>query len=140
MFPKLTAATFGIALMLAAPTLAAGEATLNAAPPPAPYAKVSDLVALPEFLPGLGTLFVDPASLPAGPFLGYDRDGKLAATIYMTPIDDLQNGTAYDDLSVGAQNVASVDIYYNAGHPGVDKPHAHVVLFHSEDAKARLAE
>ncbi|KAB2949708.1 MAG: hypothetical protein F9K19_23505 [Rhizobiaceae bacterium] len=126
--------------MLVVPALAHDESALNEAPPPAPYAKVSDLVALPDFLPGLGTLFVDPATLPAGPFLGYDRDGKLAATIYMTPIDSLQNGTAYDDLAVGAHDVSSVDIYYNAGHPGVDKPHAHVVLFHDEDAKARLAK
>lgn len=140
MLTKLTAATFSVALMLAASTHAANAGNLNAAPPPAPYAKVSDLVALPEFLPGLGTLFVDPASLPAGPFLGYDHDGKLAATIYMTPIEDLKNGASYDDLAVGAHEVSSVDIYYNAGHPGVDKPHAHVVLFHGEDAKARLAK
>ena len=32
------------------------------------------------------------------------------------------------------------DIYYNAGHPGVEKPHVHVVLYHDSDAKARLAE
>lgn len=140
MFPNLATATFGIALMLAVPALAHDESALNEAPPPAPYAKVSDLVALPDFLPGLGTLFVDPASLPAGPFLGYDHNGKLAATIYMTPIEDLQNGTAFDDLSVGAHDVSSVDIYYNAGHPGVDKPHAHVVLFHGEDAKSKLAK
>lgn len=140
MFPSLATATFGVALMLAVPALAHDESALHKAPPSAPYAKVSDLVALPDFLPGLGTLFVDPASLPAGPFLGYDHDGTLAATIYMTPIESLQNGTAFDDLAVGAHEVSSVDIYYNAGHPGVDKPHAHVVLFHGEDAKARLAK
>ena len=140
MFLNLSAATFGIALMLAAPGLAQAEDVPEAAPPPAPYAKVSDLVALPDFLPGLGTLFVDPATLPAGPFLGYDRDGKLAATVFMTPIEDLQGGTSYNDLVVGSNEVSSVDIYYNAGHPGVEKPHAHVVLFHGADAKARLAE
>jgi hypothetical protein len=140
MFFNLSAATFGIALMLAAPGLAQAEGVPEAAPPSAPYAKVSDLVALPDFLPGLGTLFVDPATLPAGPFLGYDRDGKLAATIFMTPIEDLQGGTSYNDLVVGSNEVSSVDIYYNAGHPGVEKPHAHVVLFHGADAKARLAE
>ncbi|GIK97883.1 MAG: hypothetical protein BroJett029_20920 [Alphaproteobacteria bacterium] len=140
MFSKLTTATFGVALMLAAPALAHDLGTVDTAPPSAPFAKVSELVPLPDFLPGLGTLFVDPASLPAGPFLGYDRDGKLAATIYMTPIEDLQNATSYDGLAVGAHDVSSVDIYYNAGHPGVDKPHAHVVLFHGADAKARLAK
>jgi len=77
---------FGLtAAMLSSPVLAQNTTALVQSPPPAPYAKVSDLVALPEFLPGLGTLYVDPATLPAGPFLGYDRDGKLAATVYMTP-------------------------------------------------------
>lgn len=140
MYLKPSAATFGIVLMLAIPCLANAENVPEDAPPPAPYAKVSELVALPDFLPGLGTLFVDPATLPAGPFLGYDRDGKLAATIFMAPIEDLQSGTSYNDLAVGSNEVSSVDIYYNAGHPGVEKPHAHVVLFHGTDAKARLAE
>ena len=38
-------------------------------PPGGKYKKVSTLVALPAFVPGLGTLYVDPATLPAGPFL-----------------------------------------------------------------------
>ncbi|PTW99255.1 hypothetical protein [Pararhodobacter aggregans] len=58
----------------------------------------------------------------------------------MTPLEDLQSGTSYDGLAVGNHTVSSVDIYFNAGHPGVDRPHAHVVLFHDEDAKSRLAE
>ena len=120
--------------------LAHDESAVRQSPPGEPYQQVSELVPLPDFVPGLGTLYVDPATLPAGPFLGYDRDGKLSATIYMTPVDELQNGTAYDDLGLGLHTVESVDIYYNAGHPGVEKPHAHVVLFHDEGAKARLAE
>ncbi|WP_367716641.1 hypothetical protein AB2N04_01800 [Nitratireductor sp. GISD-1A_MAKvit] len=127
-------------LLCAAPAFAHDEEALKAAPPGDPYIKVSDALPLPEFIPGLGTLFVDPETLPAGPFLAYDRDGKLSATVYMTPFEELQNGTAYDELSVGAHTVSGVDIYYNAGHPGVDKPHAHVVLFHDVDAKGRLAE
>jgi hypothetical protein len=110
------------------------------APPGDPFVQVSDALPLPEFIPGLGTLFVDPATLPAGPFLAYDHDGKLSATVYMTPLEELQNGTAYDDLATASDTVTGVDIYYNAGHPGVDKPHAHVVLFHDPDAKARLAK
>ena len=118
----------------------AQEGDVNQAPPPAPYQAVSELVELPEFLPGLGQLFVDPATLPAGPFLGYDHDGTLSATIYMTPIEDLQGGTAYNDLAVGSETVAVVDVYFNAGHPGVESPHAHVVLYHDAGAKSRLAE
>lgn len=129
------------ALILAVPPLsAAAQSAGDTAPPAAPFQKVSELVKLPDFLPGLGTLYVDPASLPAGPFLGYDHDGKLSATIYMVPIEDLEGGTAFNDLKVGNGTVTSVDIYYNAGHPGVEKPHAHVVLYHDADAKARLAE
>ncbi|HRO16233.1 MAG TPA: hypothetical protein PLL33_14585 [Paracoccus sp. (in: a-proteobacteria)] len=136
-----SALVLGLALgLLAPPAMAQDAGPLDQAPPPAPYAKVSELVKLPDFLPGLGTLYVNPETLPAGPFLGYDHDGKLAATVFMTPIQDLQDGTAYDDLAVGAPAVSSVDIYYNAGHPGVEKPHIHVVLYHGADAKAKLAE
>lgn len=131
----------GAALMLfATAAVAHDQDSLRQAPPPAPYAKVSKLVPLPDFIPGLGALYVDAATLPAGPFLGYDRDGTLSATIYMTPIEDLQNGVAFDALRPGLHHVTSVDIYYNAGHPGVDKPHAHVVLFHDARAKERLAK
>lgn len=129
-----------VSLLAAAPAVAHDEETLKEAPPGEPYVKVSDALPLPEFIPGLGTLFVDPETLPAGPFLAYDHDGKLSATVYMTPLEELQNGTAYDGLSIGSHTVSGVDIYYNAGHPGVDKPHAHVVLYHDADAKGRLAE
>lgn len=122
------------------PALAHDDEALRQSPAPAPYIQVSDALPLPDFIPGLGTLFVDPATLPAGPFLGYDRDGKLSATIFMTPLEDLENGVAFDELHVGNHNVASVDIYYNAGHPGVEKPHAHIVLFHDDEARGRLAE
>lgn len=141
MLNKMIPGVLGAALMLATTAAAAHDQdALRQAPPPEPYAQVSDLVPLPDFIPGLGVLYVDPATLPAGPFLGYDHDGVLSATIYMTPIEDLQNGVAFDDLRPGHHNVTSVDIYYNAGHPGVDKPHAHVVLFHDAKAKGRLAK
>ncbi|HWJ88031.1 MAG TPA: hypothetical protein VNS12_08180 [Pelagibacterium sp.] len=136
MFGKIASIALTVGI-LAAPGLAQD---LGAAPPPAPYVKVADVLPLPEFLPGLGTLYVDPDTLPAGPFLAYDHDGKLSATVYMTPIAALEGGTAYDDLALGAATVTSVDIYYNAGHPGVEEPHAHVVLFHDDGAKGRLAE
>ena len=130
-------ATILLVPLAASPALAQDAMT---APPAAPFAQVSTLVPLPEFIPGLGTLYVDPATLPAGPFLGYDHDGKLSATIYMVPIEDLTSGTAFDGLAVGAETVTGVDIYYNAGHPGVEKPHAHVVLYHDAGAQERLAQ
>ena len=95
---------------------------------------------LPDFLPGLGQIYVDPATLPAGPFLGYDHDGRLSATVYMVPLAELEGGKAFNDLALGNPSVTGVDIYYNAGHPGVEAPHAHVVLYHDADAKGRLAQ
>jgi hypothetical protein len=127
-------------LLGATAALAQEAGNLTQSPPPAPFQQVSEIVELPEFLPGLGTLFVDPATLPAGPFLGYDRDGRLSATIYMPTMEELEAGTAYDDLALGAPEVAATDIYFNAGHPGVEQPHAHVVLYHDAEAKGRLAE
>lgn len=130
----------GLLVSVSPLALALDEDALRQAPPEAPYVRVSDALPLPAFIPGLGTLFVDPDTLPAGPFLAYDRDGQLSATVYMTPLAALESGTAFDDMPVGLHHTAAVDIYYNAGHPGVDEPHAHVVLFHDADAKARLAQ
>src|SRR5687767_11112717 len=55
--------------------------------PPAGFVKVSDALKNPgmAFVPGLGTLYVDPRTLPAGPFLGYDKGGKLINVTYMLP-------------------------------------------------------
>lgn len=100
-------------------------------PPAEPFKAVSGLVKLPDFLPGLGQLFVDPATLPAGPFLAYDHDGALVSTIYMLPVEELSNpDKKFDNLAAPGGNVDHVDVYFNAGHPGVEKPHAHVVLWH----------
>lgn len=111
-------------------------------PPAEPYQQVSKLVKLPDFIPGLGQLFVDPQTLPAGPFLAYDRDGKLVSTIYMIPVADLNPDKTFDNLgTANGAAVDHVDIYYNAGHPGVEVPHAHFVLWHvSPEEEARVAE
>src|SRR3954454_15003675 len=92
------------------------------APPPAPFRKVSELVKLPDFLPGMGTLYVDPRTLPAGPFLAYDHTGKLVSTIYMVPLKDMDDKKKFE-LAAPGGNVDHVDLYYNAGHPGVEQPH-----------------
>ena len=108
--------------------------TVASAPPAAPYQPVQDLVPLPDFIPGLGQLFVDPSTLPAGPFLAYDRDGVLVSTVYMIPIEDLNPDKTFRDLAAPGGNVDHVDIQYNAGHPGVEVPHAHIVLWHVDPA------
>lgn len=110
-------------------------------PPPATFKKVSALVPLPDFIPGLGTLYVDPATLPAGPFFAYDREGHLASTIYMIPIAGLDSHKDWPALSLADASVDHVDIVFNAGHPGVPEPHYHIILWHiSRAAAARLAQ
>ena len=118
------------ACALAAGPVIAQDAAVADHPTKTPYQKVSDLVKLPDFLPGIGQLYVDPATLPAGPFVAYDHDGRLVSTIYMIPISSMNADTGFDDLAAPGGNVDHVDIYYNAGHPGVEEPHEHIVLWH----------
>jgi hypothetical protein len=108
----------------------------QAAAPPDNYKKVSTLVALPDFIPGLGTLYVDPATLPAGPFLAYDKQGKLVSSVYMIPVKAITAHKAFNNLTVAKEKVDHVDMYYNAGHPGVAEPHYHVVLWYVSPQQA----
>ena len=105
---------------------------------PEGYQAVSSLVELPDFLPGLGSLYVRPETLPVGPFLAYDRDGKLVSTIYMVPVEDIQAQKEFKNLAVGEGEVRQTQLYYNAGHPGVEQPHYHVVLWHVPPEEAKL--
>lgn len=135
----------GLAVALLAASLVAfsppGAEAQSHAPPGGDFQKVSQLVDLPEFLPGLGVLWVDPGTLPAGPFLAYDRDGHLMSTIYMVPMDDLSDRKAFTDLAAADRPVRSVDFRFNAGHPGIPEPHYHVVLWHvPADEAAKLQE
>jgi hypothetical protein len=106
------------------------------APPGGDYKKVSALVELPDFLPGLGTLYVKPATLPAGPFLAYDRDGKLVSSVYMIPLKDIEAHKGFNGLAAAQEKVDHVDMYFNAGHPGVAEPHYHVVIWYVSAEKA----
>ncbi|HEY1261453.1 MAG TPA: DUF5602 domain-containing protein, partial [Stellaceae bacterium] len=128
---RIAAAALGILALTALPALAQNVAK---APPGGDFKKVSTLVKLPDFLPGLGTLYVNPKTLPAGPFLAYDHQGRLVSTIYMIPLADLQAQKAFADLPSPGGRVDHVSIYYNAGHPGVPVPHYHVVLWHVSKA------
>ncbi|MBO9539749.1 hypothetical protein J7643_04055 [bacterium] len=107
--------------------------------PPANFKKVSTLVKLPDFLPGLGTLYVDPKTLPVGPFLGYDKKGALVNVTYMVPLKQLEARKGWDNLgnAVAGAKVDHTDISYNPGHPGVEEPHYHFINWlipHSEEA------
>ena len=127
-----------VLLVLAAGLIGCSQAmgqSLMTAPPGGEYKKVSSLVRLPDFLPGLGTLYVVPSTLPAGPFLAYDRAGKLVSSVYMIPLKDIEAHKEFDDLNVAKEKVDHVDLYYNAGHPGVAEPHYHIVLWYISQAQ-----
>jgi hypothetical protein len=110
-------------------------------PPGSKYKKVSTLVALPDFIPGLGTLYVDPATLPAGPFLAYDHQGQLVSSIYMIPLKDMNAQKAFNGLKIAHTPADHVDMLYNAGHPGVAEPHYHIVVWYiSAQRAAQLAQ
>lgn len=128
-------AAFGILALTAIP---AAAQNVQKAPPGGDYKKVSELVKLPDFLPGIGTLYVNPKTLPAGPFLAYDHQGKLVSTIYMIPLKDVESQKKFDDLAAPGGKVGHVSLYYNAGHPGVPDPHYHIVLWHVPKAQEQL--
>lgn len=91
MFYKI-ALILGLGLTPLGHTITAAHAENAAAMKPAggAYKAVSDLVTLPNHIPGIGTLFVDPKTLPAGPFAAYNKTGKLVSTIYMIPLKEMQ--------------------------------------------------
>ena len=119
-------------------TVALAENAAPMKPAGGSYQAVSALVPLPDMIPGLGTLYVDPATLPVGPFAAYDKTGKLVSTIYMVPLEDMNAQKKFSGLAVAGGPAVSVDMYYNAGHPGVERPHYHVVIWHVDPAKADL--
>jgi hypothetical protein len=128
-------ASIGLALTILA-TVGCTSAVAQQTAPPSNYKKVSTLVSLPDFVPGLGTLYVDPATLPAGPFLAYDKEGKLVSSVYMIPVKDITAHKAFNNLAVAKEKVDHVDMYYNAGHPGVAEPHYHVVIWYVSPQQA----
>jgi len=151
------ASVLGVGILVASPDTAAAQQKAEPAsayrmhpdtsaarlhePPSGAYKKVSTLVPLPDFVPGLGTLYVDPATLPAGPFLAYDHQGTLVSSIYMIPLKDMNAQKAFSGLKVAQERVDHVDIVFNAGHPGVAEPHYHVILWYvSPQRAAQLAK
>lgn len=135
------ATAIAAAALLAAFAVATPAVAQQKAPPAAPFQKVSALVPLPDFIPGLGTLYVDPGTLPAGPFLAYDKAGALVSTMYMLPLATFEKHEGWAGLSAAKAPVDHVDVTYNAGHPGVAEPHYHVILWHvSPGAAAALAK
>ena len=106
-------------------------------PPGGDYKRFSELVRFPDFYPGLGRLYVQPSTLPLGPFRAYDRQGFLVSTIYMVPIKDLDAHKMMEIVEGTPIPVDHVEIHYTSGHPGVPEPHYHVILWHVSPERAR---
>jgi hypothetical protein len=70
-----------------------------------------------------------PATLPLGPFLCFDRKDRLVATVYMVPTKDIDDHKLWEAPAF-AGKVDHVSLYFNPGHPGVDVPHYHFVIWH----------
>jgi hypothetical protein len=84
---------------------------------------------MPDYIPGQGTLYVKPWTVPVGPFLAYDKEGHLVSTMYMVPIKDLRAHRDFEDLAVApGMKPQRVQLYYQDAHPGVAEAHYHVVL------------
>ena len=77
-------------------------------PPGGDYKSVSELVRFPDFYPGLGRLYVQPNTLPLGPFRAYDRQGFLVSTIYMVPIKDLEMLDQEEVHILARQDITSI--------------------------------
>lgn len=114
---------------------AAGRVTAGAsllqAPPPPPYQAQSKLLAMPDFVPGYGKLFVDPKTLPTGPFLGYDRKGHLINITYMVAAKDFDNKKDFANLKwpLPGVKIDHVSMDPQNPHPGIEVPHYHITLW-----------
>ena len=93
---------------------------------------------LPAFIPGIGEPYVDPKTLPNGPFLAYDHEGKVVSTIDMIPLEAFDEHKKIDGLPAPGGNVDHASMYYKAGHPGVPELHCHIVLWHVSEAQEKL--
>lgn len=113
---------------------------IGIAQPPAPYVNASEILPLPEFIPGVGALYIDPANAPVGPWLSYGQDGTLIEVLYMVPVASMSDAVNWENLragplaDLGIQSIDHVDITYNGGHPGMAEPHYHIRLVVVDDA------
>ncbi|MGH6848802.1 MAG: hypothetical protein ACREC0_15625, partial [Methylocella sp.] len=103
------------------------------------YKKVSSIAVFPEFLPGLGVLYVKPETLPHGPLLAFDRKDGLIATVYMIPVEDIDSHKKLD-LPGFAGKSDHVTFYFQSGHVGAEMPHYHIVIWNvSKEGEASVA-
>ena len=127
----------GLICLLLMPLATAQD--LSVAPPPSPYVGVAEILPLPEFIPGAGALYIDPANAPVGPWLSYSSSGALVEVLFMVPLSAMTAAENWDNLATGLLQeigtaVDHVDISYNGGHSGMAEPHYHIRLVLVDDA------
>ena len=112
---------------------------------PAGYVNASDLLPLPEFIPGAGALYIDPADAPIGPWLAYGNDGRLVEVLFMVPVSQMTAANDWTNLATGTfgtlglSGIDHVDISYNPGHAGMAEAHYHFRLVLLDDATQQSA-
>lgn len=118
---------------------------LAAAQPPDAYRPAHELLPLPEFIPGVGTLYVQPDDAPIGPWLAYGPDDILIEVLFMVPLAALEDAEDWQNLAAGtlaeldAGPVDHVDVTFNGGHPGLEEAHYHLRLVLVDDATQQQA-
>ncbi len=130
--PAITALVVAVSTLLTVAT-AQSSSEFTTEPPPAPYVNASTLLPLPDFIPGAGALYIDPANAPVGPWLSYGSDGSLVEVLFMVPLSAMNSNTNWDDLATGliaelGVTIDHVDVSFNGGHPGMAEPHYHFRL------------
>lgn len=102
------------------------------------FRKVSDLTKgeFPPFYPSLGIVTVKPDTLPMGPFRCFDRAGNLVSTVYMPLLSEMDGHKTWDKVRGLPAPVDHMTMYYHPGHPGVNVPHYHVVMWHVRNEAA----
>jgi hypothetical protein len=141
-----TAALSLLALSTMLPATAVAQELTPALPEG--YINASDILPLPDFIPGAGALYIHPDNAPVGPWLSYGNDGQLVEVLLMVPVSQMQESANWDNLAqgtfqgLGLSGMDHIDISFNGGHPGMAEAHYHVRLVLVDDAaqQAALAE
>jgi len=123
---------FALTALFALPSAAAD---LSTEPPGDSYVQIPKTLMLPDFPTSMGTIYVVKDTLPVGPYLAYDHSGKLVATLYMLSMKDMDAHKAYGNLATSGAQVDHVELFFNAGHPDMEIPHYHFVLWHVSHAE-----
>lgn len=112
---------------------------------PEGYVNASEILPLPDFIPGAGALYIDPANAPVGPWLSYGNDGQLVEVLFMVPVSQMAESGNWDNLAsgtfetLGISSVDHVDLTFNPGHAGMAEGHYHIRLVLLDDSAQRAA-